>query len=328
MDAERWKQVDGILQAVVEHSCEERDAILRQACGGDTALEREVLSLLKSDQQAGRFLECPAIEAAARALARQGSDRTDEDAFQIGQTISHYRIVHKLGRGGMGIVYKAEDTRLGRFVALKFLSGRFSRDPQALVRFRREARAASALNHPNICTVYDMGEQDSHTWIVMEYLDGVTLNRSIDGHPLGMETLLRHGIEVAAALDTAHQAGIVHRDVKPGNILITRRGEAKLLDFGLAQLATEDPLTDAGMAPGTAGYMSPEQAQESPPMRGPICFRSGSCFVKWQPARDPQPECGSTRCLGDWIASFPNALRTTQRGAISGLRKFLSIWNI
>jgi eukaryotic-like serine/threonine-protein kinase len=261
MDSERWKQVDGILEAVLERSSEQREAFLREACEGDMALEREVRSLLTSDREAGRFLESPAMEAAARALAR---DAPEKDDFEIGQTMSHYRIVEKLGRGGMGIVYKAEDMRLGRFVAMKFLSDRFGRDPQALLRFRREARAASALNHPNISTVYDIGEQGSHTWIVMEYLDGLTLNRIIGAQPVKVETLLRHGIEITDALDAAHKAGIVHRDIKPANILITRRGDAKLLDFGLAQLAAEDPLTDAGMAPGTAGYMSPEQARGMP----------------------------------------------------------------
>ena len=271
MRPERWRQIDKLFQAALEHPEDQRPDFVREACGGDDALRKEVESLLGFHERGDRFMEGPGDRAEAIGSAEgpvAASDESKEDEPLIGRVISHYRILDKLGTGGMGVVYRAEDVLLRRHVALKFLRKELDTEEDARSRFQREARAASSLNHPNICTIHDVGEYEGHPYLVMELIEGQTLKERIAEGPVAAEEVAAFGMQLADALESAHAKQIVHRDIKPANVFVTPRGQVKLLDFGLARKLPADalgggaksdsPLTKADAVVGTLMYVAPE----------------------------------------------------------------------
>src|SRR5438067_184073 len=266
MTSERWQQVEEVLQAALDRPAHERSSFLNEACSGDEGLRQEASSLIDAYDEAGDFIEEPAIAHDAHVLI------SNHQQNNIGREIGPYQIIERLGAGGMGEVYLAQDRRLDRQVALKILPAYFVSDEVRLRRFQTEARAASALNHPNILTIHEVGEVDQLHFITMEFIDGQTLRELIAQEHLSLVEVLEIAIQVAEALTAAHAAGIVHRDIKPENIMRRRSGLVKLLDFGIAKLLeppssdskTAKTQTETGVVLGTVGYMSPEQARALP----------------------------------------------------------------
>ena len=268
MKAERWKQVNDLFQSAIERAPEERAAFLDESCYGDEGMRREVESLLTSHERAENFIELPAFEVAPELVT------THKAGALVGKLIGHYRIESLIGIGGMGEVYLARDERLGRKAALKLLPDNLTIDEAQLSRFKNEARSASALNHPNILTVYEIGTEGDRQFIAMEFIEGVTLRASITSGRINPQAALEIAVQVASALAAAHQAGVVHRDIKPENIMLRPDGYVKVLDFGIAKLTEPKAASDdhtiettatlqtrPGLVLGTARYMSPEQAR-------------------------------------------------------------------
>src|SRR5437899_10661960 len=313
MRPERWQAIEELYHSASDLPDGQRNSFLQEACGEDQSLLYEVESLLRHGSRSQIVRDRPAMAIMAKAMA---ADESKSSApFLPGTTVSHYRILKPIGRGGMGVVYKAEDLKLKRLVALKLLPQFLAADQQALHRFEREAQAASALNHPNICTVYEVDEAEGLHFIAIELLEGETLKERIARGTLEVPEILGIVIEICGALEAAHSAGIIHRDIKPSNVILTRRGTAKLLDFGVAKRVGPElvqqtqillellpehldlRLTTPGAAIGTVAYMSPEQASGKEVDTRSDLFSLGAVLYEMKTSKCPFPGGGLTEII-------------------------------
>lgn len=312
MNPERWQQVDQLFQAALERAPDERPVFLNEACGADDSLRREVEALLAADGQAGSLIETPAYALAAPLIIA-----SDAKAF-FGKTIGHYQIIALLGKGGMGEVYRARDLKLDRTAALKILPAEVAAGAERMRRFIREAKAASALNHPNVAHIYEIGEADGVSFIAMECVEGQTLAAKINGQPLAVSEIVEIGIQIADALDEAHGKGITHRDIKPANVMLTPRGQVKVLDFGLAKIARPaQPITSEistlaktapGVVMGTVPYMSPEQALGREVDQRSDLFSLGVVLYEMATGRLPFAGANASETLNLILHSQPEAI--------------------
>src|SRR5262245_16144607 len=312
MNPERWRQVEQLYHSALEREDDQRTAFLAEACAGDHSLRREIESLLAHQSQAESLLETPVMEVAAKALA---DDRTGS---MTGQSLGSYQILSRLGAGGMGEVYCARDNRLDRTVALKILPAEVAADAERMRRFVREAKAASALNHPHVATIYEIGEAEGVNFIAMEYVEGQTLAARISGRPLKVSEIVDIGSQIADALDEAHGKGITHRDIKPANVMITPRGQVKVLDFGLAKMTralqpisndiSTQAKTEPGMVMGTVPYMSPEQALGREVDHRSDLFSLGVALYEMATGRLPFAGANSSETLDRILHAQPEAM--------------------
>jgi len=317
MKPERWQQLDALFHSSLEREGVERAAFLDEACAGDEPLRKQVEALLAAHEEAGSFIESPAMEVEARGVAvAQGNIEAE---LANGETVSHYRIIWPLGVGGMGQVYLAHDMTLGRKVALKLLPVDFTRDIDRVRRFQQEAKAAAALNHSHIAHIYEIGEGEGHHFITMEYVEGHSLDAMMKQHPLRVTEIERLGVDLVEALDAAHSKGVTHRDIKPSNIIITPRGRAKLLDFGLAKIRSVVPveeLSDAttrlkttpGMVMGTVSYMSPEQALGQEVDHRSDIFSLGAVLYEMTTGRLPFRGSTTTETIDHIVHTEPESI--------------------
>src|SRR5262245_6776646 len=339
MDAKRWEQIKEIYDRALDLRGDEREGFLAEACAGDDDLRHEVESLLAAHDDAGTFLQSPAVEVAAREIF---ANEVSYPAPQlIGRELANYRIVSLLGRGGMGEVYLAEDKRLRRKVALKMLPAEFTNDSDRVRRFEREASAASATNHPNIITIYEIGQVDSAHYIVTEFIDGQTLRQRMQNAKLSLNEVVDVAIQVAQALEAAHSAGIVHRDIKPENVMVRRDGLVKVLDFGLAKLTEQQSTsdkggvdsqaatlakvnTDSGTVMGTASYMSPEQARGQKVDARTDIFSLGVALYEMIAGSPPFDGVNALDVIGAILQKEPAPLSQTAAEAAPELERIVS----